>query len=112
MSTREQALEAALREARTFLAECDNVKSDFPARIDAALALPPDTRVERLCEALREVSDDCVTWIDGVYAGHTDNPTRSRRYKRDMGPVNRARALIAEIEAGGPPAAKETTDAK
>ena len=100
MNTREAALEAALREARSmFVAFAGDDRSAMIQRIDAALDLPPNNQVERLCEALREVSDDCEEWVKGYYIDHEKYPMETRRYNRDMGAVNRSRALLAEIEA-------------
>ena len=100
MTTREAALEAALRAVLSEHMAHHNLMSHAAAR--AALALPPDNRVERLCEALSEVSDDCAAWVGSAYLNHESYPMETRRYNRDMGPVNRARALLA----------MEKTDAK
>jgi len=95
MTTREQALEAALREARDGLrAFAEGATTFTVARIDAALALPPDGRVERLCERMAALLRDIVD--DGQTATVLEM---------------RATDILAEIEAA-PPAAKETTDAK
>jgi hypothetical protein len=56
-----------------------------------------DTRVR---ETLRDLADDLFAEIDARYPGNMRNyPTMSLKYKQDMGVVDRARALLAELDA-------------
>jgi hypothetical protein len=59
-------------------------------------------REKALEEALRECSDDLAEWVDSFYTGGLGSsiihPSEQRRYERDMGPVIRARALLAYEE--------------
>lgn len=81
MSTREAALETALREARSKMAgavERDDIA--LLAHIDAALSLPPDDLPARMAEGLREAS--------GVLRDLIDDPVMDLRL----------RALLTEYE--------------
>jgi GGDEF domain-containing protein len=58
-----------------------------------------DTLISRLAAALRECSDDLEAEIASRYGGSQFSyPSQSARYMRDMAPVERARALLAEWE--------------
>jgi hypothetical protein len=58
-----------------------------------------DTLLSRLAEALRECSDDLAAEISARYAGTLHYPVQQHGYDRDMAPVERARALLAELAA-------------
>jgi hypothetical protein len=58
-----------------------------------------DALLDRLADALRECSDDLAAEISARYAGTLHYPVQQRGYDRDMAPVERARALLAELAA-------------
>lgn len=53
-----------------------------------------------LAATLTELADDLQSEIDARYGGMQDQyPGQMRRYQRDIEPVTRARALVAEWRA-------------
>lgn len=50
--------------------------------------------VEALRDALRDISDDLAERVDYEYPSRNTYPDSMRRYKRDMEPVEKARALL------------------
>lgn len=52
-------------------------------------------REKALVGALEECADSLEAEIKATYPGRDDYPIQSRRYERDMAPVNKARALTA-----------------
>lgn len=49
---------------------------------------------------LRELADDLAEHIAAHYGGSIGYPGMDRKRNRDMEPVNRARAMLAAVEAG------------
>ena len=59
----------------------------------------PETLMSRLADALRECSEDLGAEIAGRYGEAVRyHKSEQRAYERDMQPVIRARALLAEWE--------------
>jgi hypothetical protein len=54
-------------------------------------------RIEDLCAALRECSDDLAAHIEHYYAATLDYPSQKRKYDADMKAVIEARQLLQEI---------------
>jgi hypothetical protein len=64
-----------------------------------AMAAPvTDTLLSRLADCLHECSEELGNDIDARYGDTLRYPIQRRRYARDMKPVERARALLAEVE--------------
>lgn len=60
------------------------------------------TLLSRLADCLHECSEELGNEIDARYGDTLRDPIQRRRYARDMEPVERARALLAEVESRGP----------
>ena len=57
-----------------------------------------DTLLSRLADCLHECSEALGNEIDARYGDTLRDPVQRRGYTRDMKPVERARALLAEVE--------------
>lgn len=64
------------------------------ARLSAAGLVVVETAL------LREMADDLAEHIAAHYGGSVGYPGMDRKRNRDMEPVNRARAMLAAVEAG------------
>jgi hypothetical protein len=53
--------------------------------------------LKRLCDCLKECSDDLAAHVEYHYSRTLDYPSQKRRYDADMQPVIEARKLLAEI---------------
>ena len=55
-----------------------------------------ERRVQILAVVMEKCAEELAEWVEHYYKGMTQYPSEARRYKRDMGSVEEARAALKE----------------